>query len=160
MNIKENNTFPETTFFKLTDKGPTPFKSLDLFSGKKVILVGVPGAFTPTCSEEHLPGYMSLLEEFKSKGIDKIYFISTNDPFVMKAWGNSVSKTDYVEFLSDGNGEFRDISGLEFDLSSVGLGKRYSRFAIYIDNGQILKIFNEGNPGLDLSKAENVLRSI
>ena len=160
MKIEENNTFPETTFFKITDDGPTQFKSLELFDSKKVILVGVPGAFTPTCSEEHLPGYMNLLEDFKSKGIDKIYFISTNDPFVMKAWSESVSRTDYVEFLSDGNGEFRDKIGFEFDLSSVGLGKRYTRFAIYIDNGKILKIFNEGNPGLDISKAENVLKSI
>lgn len=160
MKINENDIFPEINFFKVTDNGPSPFKSLDLLSKKKVILVGVPGAFTPTCSEEHLPGYVNLQNEFKSKGIDKIYFISTNDPFVMNAWSKSISKTDYIEFLSDGNGEFRDKSGLEFDLSSVGLGKRYTRFAIYIDDLKIVKIFNEGNPGLDLSKAENVLNSI
>ena len=160
MNIKENDTFPETTFYKITDDGPAQFKSLELFSENKVILVGVPGAFTPTCTEEHLPGYINLSEEFKSKGIDKIYFVSTNDPFVMKAWSNSISPTDHIDFLSDGNGNFRDKSGLEFDLSGIGLGKRFARFAIYIDNGKIIKIFNEGNPGLDLSKAENVLKSI
>ena len=125
---------------------------------KKVILVGVPGAFTPTCSDEHLPGYKKLASDFFSKGIEEIYVVSTNDPFIMKSWSDSLNISDF-KFISDGNGEFRDKTGLATDLSIVGLGKRLSRFAMIIDDGKIVKIFNENGPGLDLSKAENVIKS-
>lgn len=158
MKIKENDTFPNVTFYKITESGPTAIKANQLFKNK-IILVGVPGAFTPTCSEEHLPGYKKLANDFFSKDVEKIFFVSCNDPFIMKSWGDSL-KISEIDFISDGNGEFMEISGLEIDLSVAGLGKRLSRFAMLIDNGIIKKIFNENGPGLDVSKAENVLKSI
>ena len=157
MKINQNEEFPDTEFFKMTDSGPKSIKSSDLFNKSKVILIGVPGAFTPTCNDEHIPGYVRLLDQFLAAGIEKIYIVANNDPFVMKRWEKSFDN-EKIDFLSDGNGVFRNISGLETDLSVVGLGKRLSRFAIYIDNGVIKKIFNENGPGLDSSKAENVLK--
>ncbi len=156
--ISENEKFPKVTFYQIIDSGPSPLESEKIFNNK-IILVGVPGAFTPTCSEEHIPGYEKLKDEFFKKNIEKIYVISTNDPFIMKSWGVSLGFSK-IDFISDGNGEFREKSGLEIDLSSVGLGKRLSRFAMLIESGVVKKIFNEKGPGLDVSKAENVLKSI
>ena len=156
--IIENGKFPKVTFYKITDSGPSPVESDKIFN-KKTILVGVPGAFTPTCSEEHIPGYEKLKDEFFKKDIEKIYVVSTNDPFIMKSWSVSLGISE-IDFISDGNGEFRGKSGLEIDLSSVGLGKRLSRFAMLIESGVVKKVFNEEGPGLDVSKAENVLKSI
>ena len=159
MTINENDIFPDITFYQITESGPKGIKAHEIFKSKKVILVGVPGAFTPTCSDEHLPGYKKLASEFFSNGIEEIYIVSTNDPFIMKSWSDSLNISD-LKFISDGNGELRDKTGLVADLSVVGLGKRLSRFAMIIDNGKIVKIFNENGPGLDLSKAENVIKSI
>ena len=159
MTINENDIFPDITFYQITESGPKGIKANEIFKSKKVILVGVPGAFTPTCSDEHLPGYIKLASEFFSNGIEEIYIVSTNDPFIMKSWSDSLNISD-LKFLSDGNGELRDKTGLITDLSIVGLGKRLSRFAMIIDDGKIVKIFNENGPGLDLSKAENVIKSI
>ena len=156
--ISENQKFPKVTFYQVTDSGPSPLESDKIFKSK-IILVGVPGAFTPTCSEEHIPGYKKLKDEFFKKNIDKIYVVSTNDPFIMKSWSVSLEISE-IDFISDGNGEFREKSGLEIDLSSVGLGKRLSRFAMLIESGVVKKVFNENGPGLDVSKAENVLESI
>ena len=156
--INENENFPNVTFYNITNSGPSSIMADELFT-KKTILVGVPGAFTPTCSDDHVPGYQKLATQFFKKQIDKIYVVSTNDPFIMKSWGDSLKFSD-LSFISDGNGEFRDKSGLEIDLSSVGLGKRLSRFAMLIEDGIIRKIFNENGPGLEISKAENVLNSI
>ena len=141
-------------------KGVSSVSSLKSeFINKKIILFGVPGAFTPTCSEEHLPGYAKSMEAFKQKGVDKVIFVTPNDPFVVKSWSKGFEESG-IEFISDGNGEFRKKSGFEIDLSSAGLGKRFTRFAILIENGIVKKIFNEKGPGLDVSKAENVLKSI
>ena len=159
MRINENDIFPDITFYQITESGPKGIKANEIFKSKKVILVGVPGAFTPTCSDEHLPGYIKLASEFFSNGIEEIYVVSTNDPFIMKSWSDSLNISD-LKFISDGNGELRDKTGLITDLSIVGLGKRLSRFAMIIDDGKIVKIFNENGPGLDLSKAENVIKSI
>ncbi len=156
--ISENEKFPKVTFYQLTDSGPLPLESDKLFKNK-IILVGVPGAFTPTCSDEHIPGYKKLKDDFFKKEVKKIYIVSTNDPFIMKSWSTSLEVSEF-DFISDGNGEFREKSGLEVDLSSVGLGKRLSRFAMLIEDGVIIKLFNENGPGLDVSKAENVLSSI
>ena len=159
MTINENDIFPDITFYQMTESGPKGIKAHEIFKSKRVILVGVPGAFTPTCSDEHLPGYIKFASEFFSNGIEEIYVVSTNDPFIMKSWSDSLNISD-LKFLSDGNGELRDKTGLITDLSIVGLGKRLSRFAMIIDDGKIVKIFNENGPGLDLSKAENVIKSI
>ena len=158
MKINEQDIFPEVSFYQIMKSGPEAIEASKILKNKKVLLVGVPGAFTPTCSEEHLPGYTRLANEFFSKGIEEIYVVSTNDPFIMKSWSDSLNISDF-KFISDGNGEFRDKTGLVTDLSIVGLGKRLSRFAMIIDDGKIVKIFNENGPGLDLSKAENVIKS-
>ena len=159
MTINENDIFPDITFYQITESGPEGIKANKIFKSKKVILVGVPGAFTPTCSDEHLPGYIKFASEFFSNGIEEIYVVSTNDPFKMKSWSDSLNIPDF-KFISDGNGEFRDKTGLATDLSIVGLGKRLSIFAMIIDDGKIVKLFNDNGPGLDLSKAENVIKSI
>ena len=159
MTINEQDNFPEVNFYQITDSGQTAIEAQKIMKNKKVLLVGVPGAFTPTCSEEHLPGYKKLASDFFSKGIEEIYVVSTNDPFIMKSWSNSLDISE-LKFISDGNGEFRSKSGLETDLSIVGLGLRLSRFAMIIENGKIIKIFNDNGPGLELSKAENVIKSI
>ena len=159
MTIKEQDNFPDVTFYQITESGPAALKANNILKDKKVLLVGVPGAFTPTCSDEHLPGYKKLASDFFLQGIEEIYVVSTNDPFIMKSWSNSLNISE-LKFISDGNGEFRNKSGLETDLSVVGLGLRLSRFAMIIDNGRIIKIFDDNGPGLELSKAENVIKSI
>ena len=159
MKINEQDIFPEVSFYQITKSGPTAVEASKILKNKKVLLVGVPGAFTPTCSDEHLPGYKKLASDFFSKGIEEIYVVSTNDPFIMKSWSDSLNISE-LKFISDGNGEFRNKSGLETDLSVVGLGLRLSRFAMIIDNGKIIKIFNDNGPGLEASKAENVIKSI
>ena len=159
MKIKLDDCFPDVTFFQLVDGNPKTFKSSQVFNEKKIILVSVPGAFTPTCSNEHLPGYVKLYDEFKKKGIDDIYFVAANDPFVMEAWINSTSERK-IKYLADSNFELLDATGLEMDLTVAGLGKRLSRFAIFIDNGLIKKIFDEEGGGLEKSSAENLLKNL
>ena len=159
MKIKVDDCFPDVTFFQLVDGNPKTFKSSQIFNEKKIILVSVPGAFTPTCSNEHLPGYVKLYDEFKKKGIDDIYFVAANDPFVMEAWINSTSERK-IKYLADSNFELLDATGLEIDLTVAGLGKRLSRFAIFIDNGLIKKIFDEEGGGLEKSSAENLLKNL
>ena len=159
MKIKLDDCFPDVTFFQLVDGNPKTFKSSQVFNEKKIILVSVPGAFTPTCSNEHLPGYVKLYDEFKKKGIDDIYFVAANDPFVMEAWINSTAEGN-IKYLADSNFELLDATGLEIDLTVAGLGKRLSRFAILIDNGLIKKIFDEEGGGLEKSSAENLLKNL
>ncbi len=156
--IKENDNLPEVSFFIIGDSGPTALKSNELFINKS-LLIGIPGAFTPTCNDDHLPGFKKLFTEFINKGVNKIYVVATNDAFVLKAWQTSLGMENFG-FLSDGNGQFRDKTGLIADLSVVGLEKRLSRFAMVIENGIVVKLFNENGPGLDVSKAEKVLSSI
>ena len=160
MKIKLDDCFPDVTFFQLEDGNPKTFKSSQIFNEKKIILVSVPGAFTPTCSNEHLPGYVKLYDEFKKKGIDDIYFVAANDPFVMEAWINSTVEKKKIKYLADSNLELLDATGLEIDLTVAGLGKRLSRFAIFIDNGLIKKIFDEEGGGLEKSSAENLLKNL
>ena len=159
MKIKENDNFPDVDVYQLSTDGPVTVKTSELFSGKKILLVAVPGAFTPTCSQQHLPGYIKLSKEFLSKGIEKIFFTSINDPFVMKAWLESHDKNS-IECISDTEGKLIDSLGSELDLSVIGLGKRFSRFAMIVDDGVITKVFDENGGGLEKSEAENVLKNI
>ena len=159
MKIKVDDCFPDVTFFQLVGGNPKTLKSSQIFNKKKIILVSVPGAFTPTCSNEHLPGYVKLHDEFKKKGIDDIYFVAANDPFVMEAWINSTAERN-IKYLADSNFELLDATGLEIDLTVAGLGKRLSRFALLIDNGLIKKIFDEEGGGLEKSSAENLLKNL
>ena len=156
MKIKSNDCFPEVIFYQLHDGGPKKIKSSEIFEKKKIILVGVPGAFTPTCSNDHLPGYLNNHHKFIEKGIDEIFFVSNNDPFVMDAWIRSY-KDNKIKYLSDCNYELLEASGLQIDLSVIGLGKRLSRFAMIIDNGLVKELFDENGGDLNLSKAEDLL---
>ena len=159
MKINVNDCFPEVTFHQIINGDPKTINSSELFNKKKVILVSVPGAFTPTCTNEHLPGYIDNFEKFKNKGVDEIFFVSVNDPFVMDAWIKSYSNSK-INYVADSNSELLNSSGLEMDLSVIGLGKRLSRFAMFIDNGLIKMIFDEKGGGLEKSKAENVLEKL
>ena len=128
-----------------------------LFNDKKILLVSVPGAFTPTCSEQHLPGYIKHKDDIISKGIDKIYFVSVNDPFVMQEWAKTFKEND-IGFIADSYGDLLNEIEAIIELTVMGLGKRLSRFSMIIDNGLVNAIFDEEGGGLDKSKAENVLK--
>jgi peroxiredoxin len=135
--------------------------SLDQFcKGKKVILFGVPGAFTPTCTTQHVPGFLSHMDEFKSKSIDVIACISVNDPFVMDAWGSACQVGDQIVMLGDGNGEATKAMGLEMDLSVHNLGVRSQRYAMVIDNGMVTQLHIEKPGEYDVSSAEYVLEGL
>ena len=159
MKIKENDMLPEVNFFYLTNNGPKSISTSELFKNKKILLVGVPGAFTPTCSLEHLPGFIENKGIFYSKGIDKIIFVSVNDPFVISEWAKSKNETD-IQFIGDPNGDFVKQTGLIIDLSVIGLGARLSRFAMVVDNMRISLLLDEDGGDLKLSAAEKVLESI
>ena len=159
MKLKKGDCFPNVNLYRLNDGSPEKLSSAKLFHKKKVILVGVPGAFTPTCTNEHLPGYIKHFDSFKLKGIDEIFFIAVNDPFVMQKWGESVEKNN-LNFIADSDGEFMRSSGLMNDLSAAGLGQRLSRFSMFVDDGLIKELFDENGPGLEKSKAEILLETI
>ena len=159
MKIKENDMLPEVNFFYLTNNGPKSISTSELFKNKKILLVGVPGAFTPTCSLEHLPGFIENKGIFYSKGIDKIIFVSVNDPFVISEWAKSKNERD-IQFIGDPNGDFVKQTGLIIDLSVIGLGTRLSRFAMVVDNMRISLLLDEDGGDLKLSAAEKVLESI
>ncbi|KAF8061946.1 hypothetical protein HT031_004206 [Scenedesmus sp. PABB004] len=129
----------------------------EVFKGKKVVLFAVPGAFTPTCSKTHAPGFIEHAEALKAKGVDTIACVSVNDPFVMDAWAKSLNAGSALLFLADGNGTFTEALGLELDGSGFGLGKRSRRYAMVVDDGVITKLNLEEGGGLTCSAANDVL---
>ena len=131
-----------------------------LAAGKKVILFGVPGAFTPTCSMSHVPGFIGKAEELKSKGIDEIICFSVNDPFVMKAWGKTYPENKHVKFVADGSGEYTHLLGLELDLKDKGLGIRSRRFALLLDNLKVTVANVESGGEFTVSSAEDILKAL
>ena len=159
MKIKINDYIPDTKFYRITDSGPKVLKTSEIFNGKKLILVGVPGAFTPTCSDEHLPGFLNDFTEFVKKGIDQIIFVSVNDPFVLNEWIKT-KKADEISYLADPFCDFGEKTGLTLDLTVIGLGKRLSRFAMLVDNGKVIKLFDEDGGGLDKSSAKSVIEAL
>ena len=159
MTININDYLPDVDFFYMSESGPKKIGTKELFDNKKIILVGVPGAFTPTCSLEHLPGFIENKDNFFSKGIEKIIFISVNDPFVISEWAKSHNENDII-FIGDSVGEFASKTGLKMDLSVIGLGTRLSRFAMLVDNKQVKLIFDEEGGDLKKSTASIVLDSI
>ena len=160
MTIQVGDTLPSINLTTMTDEGPKPVSMAEISSGKKVVLFAVPGAFTPTCSVQHLPGFLEKNSDLKEKGVDVIACVSVNDPFVMKAWGEDRSVGDDVMMLSDGNGEFTAAIGLEMDGSGFGLGTRSQRYAMIIDDGVVSMLNIESGPGLDVSSAETVLEKL
>ena len=159
MKYKINDKIEDLVVYCIGDSGPEKTEINKFLQGSKVLLVGVPGAFTPTCTEEHLPGYVKLKQSFFDKGIEKLIFISVNDPFVIKKWLD-FNDANGIEFISDYDHNFLTKSGFKIDLSQIGLGMRLSRFAILLNDGVITKIFDEDGAGLSQSSAESVLENL
>ena len=160
MTIQVGDTLPSINLTTMTDEGPKPVSMAEISSGKKVVLFAVPGAFTPTCSVQHLPGFLDKNNELKEKGVDVVACVSVNDPFVMSAWGADRLVGEDVLMLSDGNGEFSAAIGLEMDGSGFGLGTRSQRYAMVIDDGVVSTLNVESGPGLDVSSAETILAQL
>jgi peroxiredoxin len=159
MAINEGDKLPEATLYVMEDGKPTPKTTTDLFGGKRVVVFAVPGAYTPTCSQAHLPGYVVNADAIKGKGVDSIVCISVNDAFVMDSWGSD-KNADEIIMAGDGNGEFTAAVGLEMDGSGFGLGTRSQRYAMIVDDGVVTKLAVEDPGQFEVSKAEAVLESL
>jgi peroxiredoxin len=156
MSIQIGDRIPSAVIAQMSAQGPQPVNTADYFAKRKVVLFAVPGAFTPTCSAYHLPGFVENLEEFKSKGVDALACVSVNDVFVMHAWGKSANATD-IDMLADGNGEFTMALGLEMDGTAFGMGKRSQRFALIAEDGIVTQLMVEAPGEFRVSSAESVL---
>jgi len=159
MSIKEGDKVPEATVHIMKDGRPTPVSTGELFAGKKVVLFAVPGAYTPTCSQAHLPGFVVNADAIKAKGVDSIVCMAVNDAFVMDSWGKDHNAEQLV-MVGDGNGEFTKALGLEMDGSGFGLGKRSQRFAMVVDDGVVTKLAVEAPGKFEVSKAEAILEAL
>jgi len=160
MSVKVGDKVPSAKMKQMSAEGPKDVSTDDFFKGKKVALFAVPGAFTPTCSAKHLPGFVEKAAELKKKGIDTIACVSVNDAFVMDAWGKAQNVGDKVVMLGDGNGEFTRAMGLELDGTPNGLGKRSQRYAMVVDNGVIKQLFVEQPRAFEVSSADHVLKNL
>ena len=159
MTIKAGDKIPSIELKTMTSDGPDGVTTDDLFNGKKVILFGLPGAFTPTCSAKHVPGFVQHADAIKAKGIDTIACVSVNDAFVMGAWGKDQNVGDKVMMLADGSAEFTKAAGLELDLVARGMGVRCQRFSMIVDNGVVQSInIDEGT--FDKTSAEQALSDL
>src|SRR4051795_658764 len=147
MAIKVGDRVPTGTFTVMTAEGPKPKTTDELFKGKKVVLFAVPGAFTPTCSNNHLPGYLENRDAILSRGVDKIAVVAVNDHHVMSAWARFTGAEGKIDFLADGNGEFVRALGLDMDLAAGGLGLRSKRFSMVVDDGKVTSLNIENAPG-------------
>src|SRR4051812_37206801 len=160
MTIKVGDKVPSATLTQMKDGTPQPVKTDDLFTGKKVVLFALPGAFTPTCSAKHLPGFIQHADELKQKGVDTIACLSVNDAFVMGAWGDQQGAGEKVLMLADGNGDFTRSLGLEMDATKFGMGKRSQRYSMVLDDG-VVKQLNVEEPGnFQVSSAEHLLNQL
>ena len=160
MTIKVGDKIPSAMLMEKQDGGPKPVKTDELFAGKKVVLFALPGAFTPTCSAKHLPGFIQSADAIKAKGADIIACLSVNDAFVMGAWGDQQGAGGKVMMLADGNGEFTKALGLEMDATRFGMGHRSQRFSMIVDDG-VVKALNIEEPGaFSVSSAEHVLKQL
>jgi peroxiredoxin len=160
MTIQTGEKMPSGVFGVMTDAGPGAISTEELFAGKKVVLVSVPGAFTPTCSASHLPGFVNQADELLAKGVDSIACMSVNDVFVMDAWGKDQKVADKVMMLADGNGEYARALDLEMDGTAFGMGTRSQRFAIIVDDGVAQHVAVEAPGKLEVSKADAILASL
>ena len=161
MTIKTGDQLPQATFRMMTADGPAAKTTDEFFKGRKVVLFAVPGAFTPTCHKNHLPGFLARAAEIRGKGIDAIAVTSTNDVFVMDAWSKATGAAGVIEFLSDGNADFAKAIGLSLDGSGFGLGTRSQRYAMIVDNGVVQWLAVEDAPGkADASGAEALLKQL
>ncbi len=159
MAIEEGQNLPDATLHVMQDSRPTAVTTDDLFAGKKVVLFAVPGAFTPTCSQAHLPSYVVNAEAIKAKGVDSIVCLAVNDAFVMDAWGKD-KNADELVMAADGNGDFTKALGLEMDGTGFGLGTRSQRYAMIVDDGTVTMLAVEAPGQFEVSKAEAILEAL
>ncbi len=160
MSIQVGDRVPQGKFKIMGEGGPKDLSSDELFKGKRVVLVSVPGAFTPTCDARHLPGYVDKAEELRGKGVDTIACMAVNDVFVMNAWGKASNCAGKVLMLADGNGEYARALGLELDARGFGMGARAQRFSLLVEDG-VVKQANIEAPGkFEVSSAERILQQV
>ena len=160
MTVQVGDKAPAGRFHVINADGPGSLSTEELFSGKKVVVFSVPGAFTPTCSKEHLPGFVEQADAIKAKGVDTIACMAVNDMFVMDAWGNSAGAGDKVLMLADGNGTYAAALGLELDASGFGLGTRGQRFALVVEDGTVTQLYVEAPMEFKVSSAGNILENL
>jgi len=160
MAIHVGDRIPEATLFHMTPDGPQAITTEELFAGKKVVLFALPGAFTPTCSANHLPGFVAKAEAIKAKGVNTIACLSVNDAFVMGAWGKDQGVGDKVVMLADGSAELTQKLGLELDLTGRGFGLRSDRYAMIVDDGVVTMLNREAPGAFEVSSAETVLAAL
>jgi peroxiredoxin len=158
--IKEGDKVPDVKVTEMVDGKPTPTSLAQLSAGKRLVVFAVPGAFTPTCSMKHLPGFVEQYDALKKKGADEIACLSVNDAFVMDAWGKSSNATGKIRMLADGNGELTRALGLGMDASGFGMGARSQRYAMIVRDGIVEALMVEPGPGLNASSAEKVLERL
>ncbi|GGE34712.1 peroxiredoxin [Agaricicola taiwanensis] len=161
MTIKIGDRLPDATFTVMTADGPAPKTTNDIFSGRKVVLFAVPGAFTPTCHRNHMPGFVNNADAIKAKGVDAIAVTAVNDVFVMNAWAEACGGKGSIEFLADGSGAFAKALGLSMDLSERGLGLRSKRYAMVVEDGAVTHLGLDETPGkVESASAEQVLSAL
>jgi glutaredoxin/glutathione-dependent peroxiredoxin len=161
MTINVGDKLPSVTLRQITPEGPKEIATDEFFRGKKVALFAVPGAFTPACSQRHLPGYVDKAADIKAKGVDEIACVAVNDPAVMTAWGRDQRTEGKVTMLADGSGDFARALGLELDLTKAGLGMRSKRYSMLVENGMVKSLNVEQQPGqVEASSAEAMLRAL
>ena len=159
MTINVGESLPEAKLMIMGDSGPEGVNTGDFFAGRKIVLFSVPGAFTPTCSAKHLPGFVDHADAILATDVDAIACMAVNDVFVMNAWGKSAG-AEKISMLADGNGEFATALGLEMNASAFGMGQRGMRFALVADNGVVTELYIEGPGEFHVSSAEHVLSQL
>ncbi len=160
MTIKVGDKIPSATLTTMTAEGPKPISTDDLFKGKKVVLFAVPGAFTPTCSAKHMPGFVQNADQIKGKGVDTVACVAVNDAFVMGAWGKEQKAEGKVTMLADGSGKFADALGLSMDLTERGLGKRSQRYSMIVEDGVVKSLNVEQGGAFEVSDANTILKQL
>jgi peroxiredoxin len=160
MTIQAGDKMPSGVLGVMTDAGPGAISTDELFNGKKVVLVSVPGAFTPTCSAKHLPGFVDQFTQIKDKGVDTVAFMAVNDIHVMDAWGKDQNVGDNITMLADGNGEYAKALGLELDGTAFGMGMRGKRFALIVEDGTATHVAVEAPGQFEVSTAEAILANL
>ncbi|MEH6402275.1 MAG: peroxiredoxin [Sneathiella sp.] len=159
MTISIGDKLPASDLMEMTDKGPSKISTSEIFAGKKIALFAVPGAYTPTCSAKHLPGFVGNLDALKGKGVDEVICLSVNDPFVMAAWGKA-QEAGAVRMVADPDAAFTKAMNVEFDASGAGLGVRSRRYSMIVDNGVVSQLNLEETGGFEVSDAETLLGQI
>lgn len=155
--IKVGDTLPEATFTVMTDDGPSPRTSAEVFGGKTVAVFAVPGAFTPTCHNSHLPSFLDQADALRAKGVDSIACISVNDIFVLDAWGKATASAPDIQMLADGSGDFTAATGMELDLTERGLGVRSKRYAMLVEDQTVKTLLIEDAPGEAVKSSADAL---